>query len=259
MSPPLGARSPASASMRWSNEAAGNSCSAQRHASRGATFTRGCGRNDVGMLFDELFDAPHEKGAVVWPAASIARVLLCGTDARRRETNPGITRSATSGCDRSDALAPEVVAHDADIAHERPDLRHVVDGWRVERDAACIVTARPGVEFSRHQLPVDPRQELTCSRQPGLLEPSTGIDDRDRPCRQKAVMRALREMAFADQRELKKIAIGEQRVADHHTSPILQRVDKRANRQPTGASALTGNPTVLSLLRLEPIASRGLP
>src|SRR6516225_4536364 len=72
-------------------------------------------------------------------------------------------------------------------------------------------------------------------------------------------IRALREMAFADQRELKKIAIGEQRVADHHTSPILQRVDKRANRQPAGASALTGNPTVLSLLRLEPIASRGLP
>jgi hypothetical protein len=32
-------------------------------------------------------------------------------------------------------------------------------------------------------------------------------------------------MAFADQRELKKIAIGKQRGADHHTSPILQRVD----------------------------------
>ena len=32
-------------------------------------------------------------------------------------------------------------------------------------------------------------------------------------------------MAFADQRELKKIAIGKQRVADHHASPILQRVD----------------------------------
>jgi hypothetical protein len=32
-------------------------------------------------------------------------------------------------------------------------------------------------------------------------------------------------MAFADQRELKKIEIGKQRGADHHTSPILQRVD----------------------------------
>jgi hypothetical protein len=38
-------------------------------------------------------------------------------------------------------------------------------------------------------------------------------------------MRPLPQLAFADQRELKKIEIGKLRGADHHTSPILQGVD----------------------------------
>jgi len=48
--------------------------------------------------------------------------------------------------------------------------------------------------------------------------------------------------------------------ANRRSSRIAQLLAaKRANRQPAGASALTGNPTVLSLLRLEPIAARALP
>src|SRR5215471_9233100 len=63
-----------------------------------------------------------KKGAVVWPAASIARVLSCGIDARRREV-----------CDKRVGevrrLVPEVVAFRLTVAKIEMTLaREVGDG-----------------------------------------------------------------------------------------------------------------------------------